>query len=151
MVNTKIRLIIFFAAEDGEFLYSQQKQNQEVTEAAADEIIPPALLLAMGGDAWLLWLWETSTGWEGMSQNRGLGRFSQSVPRSVSSSLTCSSPLSSDSPATPGSTNSMDSSRSARTSKGPDLWADNETSATPETEGLMGRGGPEPLLHILLA
>ena len=31
MVNTEIRLIIFFAVEDGEALYSQQKQNQELT------------------------------------------------------------------------------------------------------------------------
>ena len=31
MVNTKIRLIIFFAAKDGEALYSQQKQDQEHT------------------------------------------------------------------------------------------------------------------------
>ena len=31
MVNTKIRLIIFFAAKDGEALYSQHKQDQEVT------------------------------------------------------------------------------------------------------------------------
>ena len=31
MVNTKIRLIIFFAAEDGEALYSQQKQDQVLT------------------------------------------------------------------------------------------------------------------------
>ena len=31
MVNTEIRLIIFFAAEDGEALYSQQKQDQELT------------------------------------------------------------------------------------------------------------------------
>ena len=30
MVNTEIRLIIFFAAEDGEALYSQQKQDQEL-------------------------------------------------------------------------------------------------------------------------
>ena len=29
MVNTKIRLIIFFAAKDGEALYSQQKQQQK--------------------------------------------------------------------------------------------------------------------------
>ena len=29
MVNTKIRLIIFFAAKDGEALYGQQKQDQE--------------------------------------------------------------------------------------------------------------------------
>ena len=27
MVNTKLRLIMFFAAKDGEALYSQQKQN----------------------------------------------------------------------------------------------------------------------------
>ena len=33
MVNTKIRLIIFFAAKDGEALYSQQKQNWELTMA----------------------------------------------------------------------------------------------------------------------
>ena len=33
MVNTEIRLIIFFAAKDGEALYSQQKQYQEVTVA----------------------------------------------------------------------------------------------------------------------
>ena len=31
MVNTKIRLIIFFAASDGETLYSQQKQDRELT------------------------------------------------------------------------------------------------------------------------
>ena len=28
MVNTKIRFIIFFAAEDGEAIYSQQKQDR---------------------------------------------------------------------------------------------------------------------------
>ena len=33
LVNTEIRLIIFFAAKDGEALYSQQKQNQEWTVA----------------------------------------------------------------------------------------------------------------------
>ena len=31
MVNTEIRLIIFFAAKDGEALYSQQKQDGELT------------------------------------------------------------------------------------------------------------------------
>ena len=30
MVNTKIRLIIFFEATDGEALYSQQKQDWEL-------------------------------------------------------------------------------------------------------------------------
>ena len=33
MVNTEIRLIIFFAAKDGEALYSQQKEDQELTVA----------------------------------------------------------------------------------------------------------------------
>ena len=33
MVNTKIKLIIFFAAKDGETLYSQQKQDWELTVA----------------------------------------------------------------------------------------------------------------------
>ena len=33
IVNTKIRLIIFFAAKDGEALSSQQKQDQELTVA----------------------------------------------------------------------------------------------------------------------
>ena len=33
MVNTKIRLIIFFAAKDGEALHSQQKQDWELTVA----------------------------------------------------------------------------------------------------------------------
>ena len=31
MVNTKIRLIIFFAAKNGEALYSQEKQDWELT------------------------------------------------------------------------------------------------------------------------
>ena len=33
MINTEIRLIIFFAAKDGEALYSQQKQDREMTVA----------------------------------------------------------------------------------------------------------------------
>ena len=33
MVNTKIRLILFCAAKDGEALYSQQKQDWEMTVA----------------------------------------------------------------------------------------------------------------------
>ena len=31
MINTEIRLIIFFAARDGEALYSQQKQDQKLS------------------------------------------------------------------------------------------------------------------------
>ena len=33
MVNTKVKLIIFFAAIDGEAVYSQQKQYWELTVA----------------------------------------------------------------------------------------------------------------------
>ena len=33
MVNTEIKLIIFFAVKDVEALYSQQKQDQELTVA----------------------------------------------------------------------------------------------------------------------
>ena len=33
MVNIEIRLILFFVAEDGEALYSQQKQDRELTMA----------------------------------------------------------------------------------------------------------------------
>ena len=33
MVNTEIRLIIFFAVKDGEALHSQQKQDWELTLA----------------------------------------------------------------------------------------------------------------------
>jgi len=40
MVNTEIRLIIFFAAKDGEALYSQQKQDWELTVA---QIMNPLL------------------------------------------------------------------------------------------------------------
>ena len=39
MVNTKISLIIFFAAKDGEALYSQQKQDQELTVAHHELLI----------------------------------------------------------------------------------------------------------------
>ena len=39
MVNTEIRLIIFFAPKDGEALYSQQKQDQELTVAQIMNLI----------------------------------------------------------------------------------------------------------------
>ena len=41
MVNTKISLIIFFAAKDGEALYSQQKQDQELTVAQIMNFLVP--------------------------------------------------------------------------------------------------------------
>ena len=39
MVNTEIRLIIFFAVKDGEALYSQQKQDQELTVAPLNSLL----------------------------------------------------------------------------------------------------------------
>ena len=53
MVNTEIRLVIFFAAKDGEALYSQQKQDWELTVAQMEKRLPTK--------------WETqvrSLGWE---------------------------------------------------------------------------------------
>ena len=41
MVNTEIRLIIFFAAKDGEALYGQQKQDQELTVAQIMNFLLP--------------------------------------------------------------------------------------------------------------
>ena len=41
MVNIKIRLIIFFAAKDGEALYSQQKQDRELTVAQIMNFLLP--------------------------------------------------------------------------------------------------------------
>ena len=49
MVNTKIRLIIFFAAKDGEALYSQQKQDQELTVAQImNSLLPNSDLKKVG-------------------------------------------------------------------------------------------------------
>ena len=41
MVNNKFRFVIFFTAEDGEALYSQQKQDQELTVAQIMDTSPP--------------------------------------------------------------------------------------------------------------
>ena len=43
MVNTKIRLIIFYATKDGEALYSQPKQDQELTLAQIMNSLLPNL------------------------------------------------------------------------------------------------------------
>ena len=49
MVNTKIRLSIFFAAKDGEALYSQQKQDQELTVAQImNSLLPNSDLKKVG-------------------------------------------------------------------------------------------------------
>ena len=49
MVSTKIRLIIFFAAKDGEALYSQQKQYQELTVAQImNSLLPNSDLKKVG-------------------------------------------------------------------------------------------------------
>ena len=41
MVNTEIKLITLFAAKDGQALYSQQNQDQELTVAQiANSLLP---------------------------------------------------------------------------------------------------------------
>ena len=49
MVNTEIRLIIFFAVKDGEALYSQQKQDRELTVAQIMNSVFPNLDLKKVG------------------------------------------------------------------------------------------------------
>ena len=45
MVNIKVRLIIFFAVKDGEALYSQQKQDWELTVAQiVNSLLPNSIL-----------------------------------------------------------------------------------------------------------
>ena len=46
MVNIEIRLILLFAAKDGEALYSQQKQDQELTMAQIMNSLLPNLDLS---------------------------------------------------------------------------------------------------------
>ena len=49
MVNTEIRLIIFFAAKDVEVLYSQQKQDHELTVALImNSLLPNSDLKKVG-------------------------------------------------------------------------------------------------------
>ena len=52
MVNTKIRLIILFAAKDGEALYSQQKQDWDLTVAQImSSLLPNSDLKKVGKTA----------------------------------------------------------------------------------------------------
>ena len=49
MVNTEIRLMIIFAAKDGEALYSQQKEDQELTVAQImNSLLPNSDLKKVG-------------------------------------------------------------------------------------------------------
>ena len=49
MVKTEIRLIIFFAAKDGKALYSQQKQDRELTVAQImNSLLPNSDLKKVG-------------------------------------------------------------------------------------------------------
>ena len=56
MVNTKIRLTKFFAAKDGEALYSQQKQDQELTVAQImNSLLPNSDLKKVGKTTRPVW------------------------------------------------------------------------------------------------
>ena len=51
MVNTKIRLIIFFAAKDGEALYSQQKKTELTVAEIVNSLLPNSLKLKKVGES----------------------------------------------------------------------------------------------------
>ena len=50
MVNTEIRLIIFFVGKDGEALYSQQKQDWELTGSDYESLLQNSLTLKKVGE-----------------------------------------------------------------------------------------------------
>ena len=50
MVNTEVRLIIFFATKDGEVLYSQQKQDRELTGSDHELLIAKFTLIEENGE-----------------------------------------------------------------------------------------------------
>ena len=58
MVNTKIRLIIFFPAEDGEALYSQQRQDGKLTLAQVVLTAKVRLKLEKVGKSTRLFRWD---------------------------------------------------------------------------------------------
>ena len=56
MVSTEIRLIVFFAAKDGEALYSQQKQDRELTVAQImNSLLPNSDLKKVGKTTIQVW------------------------------------------------------------------------------------------------
>ena len=58
MVNTEIGLIIFFAAKDGEALYSQEKQDRELTVAQIMNTLLPNSDLKKVGKATRLFRYD---------------------------------------------------------------------------------------------
>ena len=60
MVDTEIRLIIFFVAKDGEALYSQQKQDWELTVAQIMNSLLP-------NSDWNLRKWRKPLDYSGMT------------------------------------------------------------------------------------
>ena len=65
MVNIKIKLTLFFAAEDGETLYSQQKQDQDLTvDKILNSLLQNSGLKKVGNpsaDEWIRKLWYIYT------------------------------------------------------------------------------------------
>ena len=63
MVNAEIRLIIFFAAKDGEALYNQQKQDWELTVAQImNSLLPNSdLNWKEGENHYTVQVWPKST------------------------------------------------------------------------------------------
>ena len=96
MVNTKIRLIIFFAAKDVEVLYSQQKQDWELTVAQIMNS-SSAQFSSVTQSRPILWdSMNHST--PGLPFHQQLPEFTQTHVHQVGDAIQPSHPLSSSSP-----------------------------------------------------
>ena len=116
MVNTEIRLIMFFVAKDGEPLYSQQEQDQELTVAQIMNFLLPNSELKKVGkttrpfrsdqirsvvQSCLTLCDPMNRSTPGLPVHHQLPEFTQTRVHQVSDAIQPSDPLSSPSPLAP--------------------------------------------------
>ena len=100
MANTEIRLIISFAAEDGEAIYSQENQDQELTVAQiVNSLLPSQFSSVAQSCPTLCDPMNRST--PGLPVHHQLLEFTQTQVHRVSDAIQPSHPRSSPSPLAP--------------------------------------------------
>ena len=89
MANTEIRLIIFFVAKDGEVLYSQQKQDLELTVAQIMNSLLPNLDLKLTPPKDVFFIVEDWNAKVGSQEIPGVtGKFGLGVQNEAGQSIT---------------------------------------------------------------